>query len=70
VGCRPFFWSILLASVLPAMLGLLRRSVDHLFRAPVEAAVGPAPPGLIPVWLARVFRATFVIGAVFRLAWA
>ena len=65
---RPVFWLIVIAGALPLAIGLCRRAVGHLFRAPDTANTAAQAPNLAMVAIERGISAGLIICAAIFLA--
>jgi moderate conductance mechanosensitive channel len=68
-GAIKVFWLVLVVAGLPAAVGVVDRSVDHVLTPPGEAET-KGPPSVLAAALERGTRALLVIAAIWLLAWA
>ena len=67
-GVMKAFWLVAVAATLPAAVGVVNRSVDHILTPP-GAPEAKGPPSVLAAALERGARALLIIGAIWLLAW-
>ena len=67
-GATKGFWLLLVVAGLPAAVGVVDRSVEHVLTPPGESDT-KGPPSVLAAGIERGARALLVIGAILLLAW-